>query len=140
MYRGKLKGILVLLSSAQAGPGRGAQRRTFNIQRSAKVFVRGCEKFVPALAHLLCLPLPGSCLARFAYFFADLCILSKMFLLSYSCLLINEMSVSSFVSAASAFSHLSAKRNFRAGQPSRHPAGRQTSGQARDLVMTVTAV
>ena len=37
------------------------------------MFVRGCEKFVPALAYLFCLALAGSCLARFAYFFADLC-------------------------------------------------------------------
>ena len=37
------------------------------------MFVRGCEKFVPALAYLCCLALPGSCLARFAYFLADLC-------------------------------------------------------------------
>ena len=43
------------------------------IQRSAKRFVRGCEKFVTALAYLFCLALPGSCLARFAYFLADLC-------------------------------------------------------------------
>ena len=44
------------------------------IQRSAKVFVRGCEKLVIALAYLFCLALVGSCLARFAYFLADLCI------------------------------------------------------------------
>ena len=37
------------------------------------MFVRGCEKFVPALAYLFCLALPGSCLARFAYLLADLC-------------------------------------------------------------------
>ena len=40
---------------------------------AAKKLVRGCEKFVPAL--VLSLALPGSCLARFAYFFADLCML-----------------------------------------------------------------
>ena len=28
---------------------------------------------VPALVYLYCLALPGSCLARFAYFLADLC-------------------------------------------------------------------
>ena len=44
-----------------------------SIQRSAKVFVRGCEKFVIALAYLFCLALVGSCLARFAYFLAGLC-------------------------------------------------------------------
>ena len=43
------------------------------IQRSAKVFVRGWEKFFPALAYLFCPTLQVSCLARFAYFFADLC-------------------------------------------------------------------
>ena len=43
------------------------------VQRSAKKLVRGCEKFVPALAYLFCLTLPGSCLARFAYLLADLC-------------------------------------------------------------------
>ena len=36
------------------------------LQRSAKRLVRGCEKFVPALAYLFWLALPGSCLARFA--------------------------------------------------------------------------
>ena len=45
----------------------------FIIQRSAKRLVRSCEKFIPALAYLFCLPLPGSCLARFAYLLADLC-------------------------------------------------------------------
>ena len=43
------------------------------VQRSAKRLVRGCEKFIIALAYLFCLALPGSCLARFAYFLADLC-------------------------------------------------------------------
>ena len=33
-------------------------RGFLKLQRSAKVFVRGCEKFVPALAYLLCLALP----------------------------------------------------------------------------------
>ena len=47
------------------------------LQRSAKVFVRGCEKFVIALAYLFCLALVGSCLARFAYFLADLCTLHE---------------------------------------------------------------
>ena len=44
-----------------------------NVQRSAKRLVRGCDKFVTALAYLFGLALPGSCLARFAYFLADLC-------------------------------------------------------------------
>ena len=44
------------------------------LQRSAKVFVRGCEKFVLALPYLFCPALPGSCLVRFAYFLADLSI------------------------------------------------------------------
>ena len=39
-----------------------------DVQRSAKRLVRVCEKFVPALVYLYCLALPGSCLARFAYF------------------------------------------------------------------------
>ena len=43
-----------------------------NIQISAKRMVRGCEKFVPALAYLFFLALPGSCLARIAYFLDDL--------------------------------------------------------------------
>ena len=42
------------------------------VQRSAKEFVRGCEKFVIALDYLFCLALVGSCLARFAYFLAYL--------------------------------------------------------------------
>ena len=45
-----------------------------DVQRSAKRLISGCEKFVPAVAYLFCLPLPGSCLARFAYLLADLCI------------------------------------------------------------------
>ena len=40
------------------------------------MFVRGCEKFVIALAYMFCLALVGSCLARFAYFLVDLCIYS----------------------------------------------------------------
>ena len=44
-----------------------------SIQRTAKRLVRGCEKFVPALAYLFCLALPGSCLARFAYLLANFC-------------------------------------------------------------------
>ena len=43
------------------------------LQRLAKVFVCGCKKFVPALAYLFCLALPGSCLAKSAYFLAELC-------------------------------------------------------------------
>ena len=39
---------------------------------------RGCEKFVPALAYLFCLALPGSCLTRFAYILADLCMRFRM--------------------------------------------------------------
>ena len=46
----------------------------YKVQRSAIVFVCGCEKFVIALAYLFCLALVGSCLARFAYFLADLCV------------------------------------------------------------------
>ena len=50
------------------------------LQRSAKRLVSGCEKFVPALAYLFCLPLPGSCLATFAFLLADLCsVLSQFF-------------------------------------------------------------
>ena len=49
------------------------------IQRSAKVFVRRCEKFVTALAYLFCLALLGSCLTRFTYFFADLCNSTRVF-------------------------------------------------------------
>ena len=44
-----------------------------NLQRSHKWFVRGCEKFVPVLAYLFCLALPGSCLARFTDHFWELC-------------------------------------------------------------------
>ena len=43
------------------------------IQRSAKVFVSGCEKFVPALAYLFCLALRGSYLVGFADVLAGLC-------------------------------------------------------------------
>ena len=37
------------------------------VQRLAKRLVRGCEKFVPALAYLFCLALPGSCLVRLLF-------------------------------------------------------------------------
>ena len=47
---------------------------TQGIQRSAKKIVPGSEEFALALAYLFCLALPGFCLARFAYFLADLCI------------------------------------------------------------------
>ena len=43
------------------------------LQRSAKRLVRGCGKFVPALAYLFCLGLPGSCIVTFAYLLAGLC-------------------------------------------------------------------
>ena len=36
-----------------------------------KMFVRGCEKFLPALAYQFCLALRGSCLARFTYYFGS---------------------------------------------------------------------
>ena len=49
-----------------------------DILRSAKRLVRGYEKFVPALAYLFCLPLPESCLSRFAYHLADLCIFCSL--------------------------------------------------------------
>ena len=49
------------------------KKQKINAQRSAKRIVRGWVKFLPALAKLLCLALSGSCLAIFAYFFADLC-------------------------------------------------------------------
>ena len=41
-------------------------------------FLRGCEKFVPAVAYLLFLALPGSRLARFAYLLAVLCGLHEL--------------------------------------------------------------
>ena len=44
--------------------------QTSYVQRLVKVFVRGWEKFVPALAYLFCLALPGSCLARFDLYMA----------------------------------------------------------------------
>ena len=46
------------------------------VQKSAKRLVRDCERFNLALAYLFCLPLPGYCLARFAYLLADLCTLT----------------------------------------------------------------
>ena len=46
------------------------------VQRSAKRLVQGLVNFVPALAYLFCLALPGSCLARFTYLLADLCTVS----------------------------------------------------------------
>ena len=54
--------------------GHRRKREQCIVQRSAKKFVRGCERFIRALAYLICLALPGSCLARFSYFLADLCI------------------------------------------------------------------
>ena len=44
-----------------------------NIQRSEKWLVRGWVKFIPALAYLFCLTLPGSCLTRYTQpFFTSL--------------------------------------------------------------------
>ena len=44
-----------------------------HLQSSRKWFVRGLVKFVPALAYLFCLTLPGCCLANHAYLFQGLC-------------------------------------------------------------------
>ena len=76
-----------LLSYSHIGSGRKAKQvqkeiscnhlQTFflgSVQRSAKRIVCGFKKFVSALAFLFCLALTGSCLVRFAYFLADLCI------------------------------------------------------------------
>ena len=57
-----------------------------DVQRSAKRLVRGCENFVPALAYLFGLPLPGSCLARFAHFLAGLCTVTLNVRVSWSSL------------------------------------------------------
>ena len=46
---------------------------TFYCTEIGFVFVRGCEKFIIALAYLFYLALGGSCLARLTYFLADLC-------------------------------------------------------------------
>ena len=43
------------------------------VQRLTKRLVHGCENFVLALAYLLCLALPGSCLSRFTCLFVRLC-------------------------------------------------------------------
>ena len=40
------------------------------------MLVRGCEKFLPALAELFCLALPGSCLARHTNLYLRLCTLT----------------------------------------------------------------
>ena len=37
---------------------------TIHVLGQTKRFLRGCENFLPALAKLLCLALPGSCLAK----------------------------------------------------------------------------
>ena len=80
--------MYILLSNSQAGPGRTVKQdqeeiscnhvqaffwALYNIQGSAKRLVRGCEKFILALASHFCLALPGSCLARFASLLADPC-------------------------------------------------------------------
>ena len=46
---------------------------TRKVQESQKRFVHGSEKFVPALAYLFRLALPGSCLARFTNLFWEPC-------------------------------------------------------------------
>ena len=56
----------------------GTTAYRLNVQRSAKRLVRGCERFVPALAYLFCLTLTGACLARFAYLLADLCMCQRL--------------------------------------------------------------
>ena len=47
---------------------------SMHVQSSQIRFVRGCEKFVLALAYLFCLALLGACLARFTTLFRELCI------------------------------------------------------------------
>ena len=54
-YRDRLKGVQVLLSNSQVGPGREVKQEQEEISRNhvqsrEKVFVRGCEKYLPALA------------------------------------------------------------------------------------------
>ena len=44
-----------------------------NVQSREKVFVRGCEIFLPGPAKLFCLALPGCSWARFANFFSLPC-------------------------------------------------------------------
>ena len=51
-------------------------------QISAKKLVRSCEKFLPALAWLLCLTLHGFCLAKFAYFLAEFCRIINIYVFS----------------------------------------------------------
>ena len=48
------------------------------VQRFTKRLVRGWVKFVPALAYLFCLALPGSCLTRFAYLLVHLCVFDQL--------------------------------------------------------------
>ena len=64
-------------SSADVINGSPLMGMLLKVQRSAKRLVRGLVTFVPALAYLFCLPLPGFCLARFTNILADLCIKSK---------------------------------------------------------------
>merc|ERR1719350_2689835 len=67
--------MMVEHSKSKSTQPRSARRcLTANpVQRLAKKFVGGWEKFLPALAKLLCLALPWSCLAKFAYVLAGLC-------------------------------------------------------------------
>ena len=73
------RGTMKLIGFEERGE-RGAENedgynsRIPPVQRSAKRLLRGCEKFVPALAYLFSLALPGSRLTKFAYLLADLCI------------------------------------------------------------------
>ena len=48
---------------------RTVQNTSSDIERSAKRLVRGCEKFISAVAELFCLALPGCCLTRSAHTF-----------------------------------------------------------------------
>ena len=56
------------------GDSTGFEQGSLIIQRGDLSFVRGLVKFVPALAYLFCLALPGSWLARFTNLLRDLCI------------------------------------------------------------------
>ena len=52
---------------------RGDLKLFINLQRGTKRLVPGWENFLAALAYLLCLALPGSCLAIFTNILVHLC-------------------------------------------------------------------
>ena len=64
---------LILTMSSSNMDGFWIKTQFWNLQRSPLLYAPGLVKFLPAVARLLCLALPGSFLTMFAQNKVDLC-------------------------------------------------------------------